>query len=245
MAVAAFKSTTRRTCDIRGVEVDVPATPRSRNTSPVRRSRPTSPVRRMPSTPRSRPTSPTKHQQPAKQQNERMHRRTRSFADLSSSSPYHLTDTSSMTATAAPENPRSRASLGSRSSAHHLLPSDSEVSSLCYFFFFLLTFCLPIVEAKNSVARVLMAWCLLQSEVEPRYMRWTESRRDSSDNESVHSAREFVQRNNGHGKHSSRQTVASLRRSMSQLELSQPTTPVYYVRFSMHARISDVKSMCQ
>jgi hypothetical protein len=97
-----------------------------------------------------------------------------------------------VTAAAAPENPRSRASLGSRSSAHHLLPSDSE------------------------------------SEVEPRYMRWTESRRDSSDNESVHSAREFVQRNNGHGKHSSRQTVASLRRSMSQLELSQPTTPVYY-----------------
>ncbi len=45
-----------------------------------------------------------------------------------------------MTATAAPENPRSRAGLGSRSSAHHLLPSDSEVSSLCYFFFFLLTY---------------------------------------------------------------------------------------------------------
>jgi hypothetical protein len=147
MAVAAFKSTTRRTCDIRGVEVDMPATPRSRNTSPVRRSRPTSPVRRMPSTPRSRPTSPTKHQQPAKQQNERMHRRTRSFADLSSSSPHHFTDPSSMTAAAAPENPRSRASLGSRSSAHHLLPSDSEVSSLCYFFFFFFFFLLTYLRS--------------------------------------------------------------------------------------------------
>lgn len=48
MAVAAFKSTTRRTCNVRGVEVEAPGTPGSRNTSPTRRSfsRNTSPVRR-------------------------------------------------------------------------------------------------------------------------------------------------------------------------------------------------------
>jgi hypothetical protein len=52
-----------------------------------------------------------------------------------------------MTAAAAPENPRSRASLGSRSSAHHLLPSDSEVSSLCYFFFFFFFFLLTYLRS--------------------------------------------------------------------------------------------------
>jgi hypothetical protein len=69
------------------------ATLRSRNTSPVQRSssesRPTSPVKRMPSaTPRSRPTSPTNNkqqQQVVAKHNERLHRRTRSFAHLSSS----------------------------------------------------------------------------------------------------------------------------------------------------------------
>lgn len=128
MAVAAFKATTRsrRTCNIRGVEVEVPSTPHSRNTSPVRRSRPSSsPVKRMPSsssTPRSRPASPTKQQQFAKQ-NDRMHRRTRSFVDLSSSR--YFTDSSSL---AAAENPGGcRSSSGLRSSAHHLA-SGSEVS---------------------------------------------------------------------------------------------------------------------
>lgn len=128
MAVAAFKATTRsrRTCNIRGVEVEVPSTPHSRNTSPVRRSRPSSsPVKRMPSsssTPRSRPASPTKQQQFANQ-NDRMHRRTRSFADLSSSR--YFTDSSSL---AVAENPGDcRSSSGLRSSAHHL-PSGSEVS---------------------------------------------------------------------------------------------------------------------
>ena len=52
MAVSAFRSTSKRTCDIRGVEHEVPATPRSRHTSPTRHnggrsmSRNTSPVRR-------------------------------------------------------------------------------------------------------------------------------------------------------------------------------------------------------
>lgn len=52
MAVSAFRSTSKRTCDIRGVEYEVPATPRSRHTSPTRHnggrsmSRNTSPVRR-------------------------------------------------------------------------------------------------------------------------------------------------------------------------------------------------------
>lgn len=52
MAVSAFRSTSKRTCDIRGVEHEVSATPRSRHTSPTRHnggrsmSRNTSPVRR-------------------------------------------------------------------------------------------------------------------------------------------------------------------------------------------------------
>lgn len=125
MAAAAFKATTRsrRTFNIRGVEVEVPSTPHSRNTSPVRRSRPSSPVKRMPSsTPRSRPASPPKQQQFAKQ-NDRMHRRTRSFADLSSSR--YFTDSPSL---AVAENPGGcRSSSGLRSSAHHF-PSGSEVS---------------------------------------------------------------------------------------------------------------------
>ncbi|CAK9880414.1 unnamed protein product [Sphagnum jensenii] len=195
MAVAAFKATTRsrRTCNIRGVEVEVPSTPHSRNTSPVRRSRPSSsPVKRMPSsssTPRSRPASPTKQQQFANQ-NDRMHRRTRSFADLSSSR--YFTDSSSL---AVAENPGDcRSSSGLRSSAHHL-PSGSE------------------------------------SEAEPRSMRRSDQRRrdHGSDNEAVvHSSKESVQRN-GHSKHSYRQPIGSLRRSMSQLDLmSEPSTPVYY-----------------
>jgi len=129
MAAAAFKATTRsrRTCNIRGVEVEVPSTPHSRNSSPVRRSRPSSsPVKRVPSSsssrPRSRPASPTKQQQFAKQ-NDRLYRRTRSFADLSSSR--YFTDSSSL---AVAENPGGcRSSSGLRSSAHHL-PSGSEVS---------------------------------------------------------------------------------------------------------------------
>ncbi|KAH8957667.1 hypothetical protein BDL97_07G104700 [Sphagnum fallax] len=195
MAVAAFKATTRsrRTCNIRGVEVEVPSTPHSRNTSPVRRSRPSSsPVKRMPSsssTPRSRPASPTKQQQFAKQ-NDRMHRRTRSFVDLSSSR--YFTDSSSL---AAAENPGGcRSSSGLRSSAHHL--------------------------ASGS-----------ESEAEPRSMRRSDQRtRDhGSDNEAgVHSSKESVQRN-GHSKHSYRQPIGGLRRSMSQLDLmSEPSTPVYY-----------------
>ncbi|CAK9238234.1 unnamed protein product [Sphagnum jensenii] len=218
MAVSAFKSTTRRSCNIRGLEVvDVlVATSRSRNTSPVRRSssaasRPTSPVKRMPSaTPRSRPTSPTNKQQQQQQQvvakhNERLHRRTRSFADLSSSQ--YFTDSSSTPAPPPPppESTTTRrhggisSSFGPRSSARQL-PSDSE------------------------------------SEAEPRYMMRrssSERRRYGSDNESsVHSVRESsVHRPAaGHSKHSYRQPNGGggLRRSMSQLELSQPRTPVYY-----------------
>jgi hypothetical protein len=225
MAVSAFKSTTRRSCNIRGVEVvDVlVATSRSRNTSPVRRSssaasRPTSPVKRMPSaTPRSRPTSPTNKQQQQQQQvvakhNERLHRRTRSFADLSSSQ--YFTDSSSTPAPPPPppESTTTRrhggisSSFGPRSSARQL-PSDSE------------------------------------SEAEPRYMMRrssSERRRYGSDNESsVHSVRESsVHRPAaGHSKHSYRQPNGGggLRRSMSQLELSEPRTPVYYVRRSRHA----------
>ncbi len=83
----------------------------------------------------------------------------------------------------------------------------------------------------------------LQSEAEPRYMMRrssSERRRYGSDNESsVHSVRESsVHRPAaGHSKHSYRQPNGGggLRRSMSQLELSQPRTPVYYVRRSRHA----------
>ncbi len=73
---------------------------------------------------------------------------------------------------------------------------------------------------------------LWQSEAEPRSMRRSDQRRrdHGSDKEAgVHSSKESVQRN-GHSKHSYRQPIGGLRRSMSQLDLmSEPSTPVYYV----------------
>lgn len=175
-----------------------PATPGGRATT-----RATSPSRRMSSVgPRSRATSLVRQQQPVTKPSGHVLRKTQSSADMALSQ--FLVDAAVNVGSPLAVIVTRQSGIGLRGSPR-VLPSDSE------------------------------------SEVEPRYARRLDrsfsSRRDSSDNESVQSSRSASRRMSGlrAGGGSLRQTSTAgertpheLRRSVTNLDISDAATPVYY-----------------